>query len=354
MSAIKITDLFGINILTNRDINKDYIIIHFSNDNIDDLLIPINQYNGIYIYKLNKNSNYFNKLHSKNIFNINDYNELGTYLIYDKNNIQILLVKNNIGTTNTYKLLDVVGNLYVWKPIYKYTNHINFGVVVTTDKQVPTETIGTINTDYIKLNSPISINNDSLFENEYSVLGSIRDNKKKLLSIKILNDKKTEKIEHFDNIDNIDDIDDKQYYNNDSEYNNYSIDDDMENNHQSLNTYKGKRLVLVESDNPWYVNKENVIELKYINNQNYFGIRQKYPLGSAFKSNTVYNTTSPNLGYGYSYADRKNTIVENFSENTEDNSNNNANYIIVIMIIIIILLLAYNYYKKNNNSKITY
>jgi len=346
MSAIKITDLFGINILTNRDINKDYIIIHFSNDNIDDLLIPINQYNGIYIYKLNKNSNYFNKLHSKNIFNINDYNELGNYLIYDKNNIQILLVKNNIGTTNTYKLLDVVGNLYVWKPIYKYTNHINFGVVVTTDKQAPTETIGTINTDYIKLNSPISINNDSLFENEYSVLGSIRDNKKKLLSIKILNDKKTEKIEHFDNIDNIDNID--------SEYNNYSIDDDMENNHQSLNTYKGKRLVLVESDNPWYVNKENVIELKYINNQNYFGIRQKYPLGSAFKSNTVYNTTSPNLGYGYSYADRKNTIVENFSENTEDNSNNNANYIIVIMIIIIILLLAYNYYKKNNNSKITY
>jgi len=120
----------------------------------------------------------------------------------------------------------------------------------------------------------------------------------------------------------------------------------MENNHQSLNTYKGKRLVLVESDNPWYVNKENAIELKYINNQNYFGIRQNYPVGTAFKSNTVYNTTSPNLGYGYSYADRKNAIIEKFSENPEDNTNNNANYIIFIMIVIIILLLAYNYYKK--------
>lgn len=357
MTTIKITDLFGINILTNRDVNRDYIIIHFSNDNIDELLIPINQYNGNYIYKLNKNSNYFNKLYSKNIFNINDYNELGNYIIYDKNNIQILLVKG--GSTSTYGLIDVVGNLYVWKPIYKYTSHTNFGVVVTTDENPPKEIIGTINTNYIKLLSPITINNDSLFENEYSILGSIKNNKKKLLSIKILNDKGN-KIEYFNNMnDNMNDIqnnimnnendniDSKQYCSDDKNDEDYSIDSDMENNHQSLNTYKGKRMVLVESDNPWYVNKENAIELKYINNQNYFGIRQKYPTGTAFKSNTVYNTTSPNLGYGYSYADRKNTIIEKFSENPEDNTNNNANYIIFIMIVIIILLLVYNYYKKN-------
>lgn len=351
MSTIKVTDLFGINILTNRDINKDYIIIHFSNETIDDLLIPINQYNGNYIYKLNKNSNYFNKLYSKNIININDYNELGNYIIYDKNNIQILLIHKNLGgATDTYGLIDVVGSLYVWKPIYKYTSHTNFGVVITTDENPPTDRIATIKSDYVKLSTPISINNDALFENEYSILGSIKNNKKKILSVKILNNNKNiekiEKIEHFDNLND----DNKENCDNNIVYDNYSIDDDMENNHNNLNTYKGKRLVLVESDNPWYVNKENVIELKYINNQNYFGSRQKYPVGTKFKSNTVYNT-GPDSGFGYSYADRKNVLVEKFSENTEENTNNNANYIILTMIIIIILLLAYNYYKKNNTKK---
>ncbi len=343
-NSIKITDLFGINILSNKDsnydINKDYIVLHLSSDNIDDLLIPINQYNGNYIYKLNKKSNYFDKLYSKNIFNINDYDELGNYIIYDKNNIQILLINKQVGgSTYTYGLIDVVGSLYIWKPIYKYTSHTNFGVVVTTDENPPTERIGTINSEYVKLSTPISINNDALFENEYSILGSIKNNKRKILSIKILNNKKVKNIEHFTN-DN-----EQKSCTDENQYEDYSLDSDMENNHQNLNIYKGKRLVLVESDNPWYVNKENVIELKYINNQNYFGKREKYPEGAVFKSNTVYNTTSPNLGYGYSYSDRKNAIIEKFTEKNNDD-NTNADYIIIIMIVLIILLLVYNYYKN--------
>jgi hypothetical protein len=48
---IKITDIFGININNNNQFNKDYIIIDISPDNIDLILQPINQYNGVIIYK---------------------------------------------------------------------------------------------------------------------------------------------------------------------------------------------------------------------------------------------------------------------------------------------------------------
>jgi hypothetical protein len=371
-NSIKITDLFGINILSNKGINdngnRDYVILQFSSEYIDDLLIPINQYNGNYIYKLNKNSNYFTKLNTKKIFNIHDYVELGNYIIYDNNNIKILLIhKSKSSQTNRYVLIDVINNLYVWQPVSINNRFTNFGVVITTDENQPTHLIGTIESEYVKISSPISINNDSLFENEYSLLGSIRNNKKKILSMKILNNNTTntkENIEHFDNvaqcIDNhsndnhsIDNhsndnhsIDNHSNDNNNDVGENYSLDEDMENNYQNLNTYKGKRLVLVESDNPWYINKENVIELKYINNENYFGVRPKYLKGASFKSNTVYNTTSPNLGYGYSYADRKNTIIEKFTDNYKSNADN----IIIIMIVIVILLLAYNYYKNKKQK----
>ena len=379
-NSIKITDLFGINILSrkdiNDDINKDYIIINFSGDYIDDLLLPINQYNGNYIYKLNKKSQYFDKLLIKNQFNIDDYIELGNYIIYNTNNIQIMLIRKKCaGITNVYNLIDVVGNLYVWKPVYKYVSYTNFGVVITTDEIEPTEPIGTIKSEYVKLSTPININSDMLFENEYSILGSHKNNKRKILSIKMLNnthnnrdnnrENKENYIEHFANSCSYEQQSDEQYEQDGQdgqngqpgqdaqpgqEYGDYALDEDMENIRANLNVYKGKRLVLVESDNPWYINKENVIELKYINNQNYFGARDKYLEGATFKSNTVYDTTSPNLGYGYSYADRKNPIIEKFTEKNTDNDNKNADYIILIMISCIILLLVYNYYKNKKNK----
>jgi hypothetical protein len=341
MHNIKITDLFGINILNNRDIrdNKNYIIINFINDNIDDLLIAINQYNGNYIYKLNFNAHLFSKIKQKYKFDINDYIELGNYIIYNNNDIKILLMHKNAGIkTNRYTLIDVVGNLYLWKPISINNEYTNLGVVITTDEyEIPYGYIGLVNTEFIKISEPININSDILFENDYSLLGTIKNNKRKLLSIKILkNNENIEHIEHFENISTECDINKNDIDHNDIDQN------DIINHHNNLNVYKGKRLVLVESDNPWYINKDNVIELKYIKNDNYFGVRSKYPVGAKFKSNTVYNPQSPNLGYGYSYADRKDVIIEKFS----DNENNNANYVILVMIFIIVLLMVYNFYKN--------
>lgn len=343
MYNIRITDLFGINILNSKDsnINKNYIVLNFSSDNIDDLLIPINQYNGNFIYKLNKNAHYFNKLKSKYNFDINDYIELGNYIIYNQNDIKLVLIhKNSTLKTNRYTLIDVIGNLYVWKPVSINNEYTNLGVVITTDEyQTPSEYVGLINTEFIKISEPININSnimsDMLFENDYSLLGTVKNNKRKLLSMKILKNTENNNIEHFDNINScsndMNNLEDEAY-------------DNLENPQPNLHSYKGKRLVLVESENPWYINKENVIELKYINNENYFGAREKYPEGAKFKSNTVYNFNSPNLGYGYSYADRKDVIVEKFT----DNDDNNANYVILFMILIIVILLLYNFYKKKN------
>ena len=58
---IQIYDIFGININDNNHFNKDYIVIDISADNIDLILQPINQYNGVIIYKY-KPSNYLIKI----------------------------------------------------------------------------------------------------------------------------------------------------------------------------------------------------------------------------------------------------------------------------------------------------
>jgi hypothetical protein len=82
---INITDIYGCKLSdfnsNKSNFNKDYIIIDFSYEDIDNILIPINQYNGIFIYKLNKSAKIFNKI--KDDLNIDDYCELGNYMIYD-------------------------------------------------------------------------------------------------------------------------------------------------------------------------------------------------------------------------------------------------------------------------------
>jgi hypothetical protein len=318
---INITDIYGCNLSDNNskksEFNKDYIIIDFSYDDIDKILIPINQYNGTFIYKLNKTAKFFNKI--KNILNIDEYCELGNYMIYDMNNIKILLVHNKACIkTNKYTLLDVIGQLYIWKPIIIDNEYTNLGVVCTDNNyDLPTDYIGLIPSEYVKINN--NTNNSDIFSIDYNILSSNRNGRKKLLTMNILkydkeNDKENDStnIEYFSNIN-------ENVYNNSSE----------------------KHLVLVDSDDPWYINKNDNIELKYISNENYFGVKNKYLEGAKFKTNIKLNASDPILGYGYSYADRKNVIIEKFSNNKDK-----SNYIILLIFGIIIILFIYNIYLK--------
>jgi len=311
---INITDIYGCKLSefnSNKSgFNKDYIIIDFSYEDIDHILTPINQYNGIFIYKLNKSAKFFNKI--KDNLNIDDYCELGNYMIYDMNNIKILLVHNNACIkTNKYTLIDVIGQLYIWKPIILDNEYTNFGIICTDNNyDIPSDYIGLIPSEYVKLSN--TVHTSDLFSLEYNILSSTKNGRKKLLTMNMLKYNK----ENFSNIDK----------------------------EQHKNPLK-KHLVLVDSDDPWYINKNDNIELKNISNKDFFGVRDKYLEGANFKTNIELNAADPTLGYGYSYADRKNVIIEKFTNNDK------SNYIILIMFAIIILLFIYNIYLKKYKNK---
>ena len=341
---IKITDIFNINITNPKQrFNKEYIIIEINNDYIDDYLTPINQYNGTYIYKLKKDSkisNTFNKIG----LDINNYIELGHYIIYDNNNIKILLINRKNGyVTNRYNLIDTVGQLYIWKPVSPNSNFINIGLICTTNpNEVPEDQIGLVPTNHVKI---FENSFSDLFQNDYNLLGSNKDNKKKLITYNILNQKNLNDNDSLDNnnLDNLDNLDKIEHFTD-------STRKTTENTVQDWTKYQGKSLVLVEANNPWYINKDTTIPIKYIRNDDYFnkGYR-KLPNDASYKSNIVLDEYSPSLGYGYSYADRNNIQkVESFDGENKDNSN----YIIIIMFVIILLLFYYNiYYKRKNNKR---
>lgn len=319
---INITDIYGCKLSdfnsNKSNFNKDYIIIDFSYEDIDHILTPINQYNGIFIYKLNKYAKLFNKI--KDDINIDDYCELGNYMIYDMNNIKILLVHNKACIkTNKYTLLDVIGELHIWKPIILNNEYTNLGVICTDNNyDIPTDYIGLIPSEYVKLSN--NIHNSELFPLDYNILSSYKNGRKKLLTINMLKSNKENEfnnnVEHFSSVDK-----------------------------EQNKNFPKKHLVLVDSDDPWYINKNDNIELKDISNKDYFGVRDKYLEGTNFKTNIELNAADPTLGYGYSYADRKNVIIEKFTNNDK------SNYIILIMFAIIILLFIYNIYLKKYKNK---
>jgi hypothetical protein len=109
---------------------------------------------------------------------------------------------------------------------------------------------------------------------------------------------------------------------------------------------KGKSVVLVESDNPWYVNKDTTTMINYkqgleLNNN------LAYRENADYKSNFIMDNTKRDLGYGHSYSDRLGTCCNKKIEGFGCR-NNNQTIIIGIILLIIILLLIFRYCKKNN------
>ena len=331
---IKITDIFNINITNpKKRFNKEYIVIHINSEHIDSYLEPINQYNGVYIYKFKRNGK-INQSFNKIGLDINNYIDLGNYIIYDTSNIKILLInKNKTILTNRYSLLTTVGQLYIWKPISMNGNYTNLGLICTDNPhQVPDQFIGLVPRNHVKI---FESSYSELFQNDYNLLGSNKDNKKKILTTNILNE--------YDSDNNSIDSTETQNVSSQKEHftdNNWQI-------------FKTNNLVLVENNNPWYVNKENTIPVKYISSEEYFKnkddkIDYTHPYGfnkpsdsAQYESNIKIDLSKPNLGLGYSFAERKN--VENFGPPTKNKDN--TNYIIIIMFIVIAALFLYRSIK---------
>jgi len=299
---IKITDIFGININNNNHFNKDYIIIDISPDNIDLILQPINQYNGVIIYKYHP-SNIFKDICKDLHIDINNYVKLGDYIIYDTNNTKIILShKKNVLLTNRYTLIDTIGQLYIWKPHSINKNYINLGVVcVDQPNVVPSDYVGIVPSDHVKI---FETSYGDLFQNDYSLLGTKKNGKRKLISMNIMN-----KIEQS------------------TDENNILLSN---NNHNKSGNkwkkYRSKQFILKESDNKWYTNKMQVINSKDIHNNNFFR-----------KNKETFQSI------------QNNDIDENLDENIINiNNTDRSSYVILILLVLIIGAFFYNkYYRKN-------
>ncbi len=347
---IKLTDIFNINITNSKkQYNKDYIIVEINNDSFDNYLEIINQYNGVYIYKLKKNNKLINHF-SKLGLNLDDYIELGHYIIYNANNVKILLInKKNTIITNRYTLIDTVGQLYIWKPMSLNRDYTNLGIICTSNpNEMPSNYIGLIPKNYIKI---FNASYDQLFQSDYNLLGSNKDNKKKIMTYNILNeadydsdnestDSNNTKIKITNNKINLAN----------KQVNLANNQDNIEHFSSDWTEYRSPNMVLVENENPWYVNKQDTIPVKYISNNNYFGYHKSRD-GALYESQIVLDASSPSMGYGYSYASRQN-VLKNV-ENMEGKSiKDNSNMIIIFLFIAIAILLFYKMSNKRNINKL--
>ena len=300
---IKIYDLFGRE-LTNNSSNFDYnyiIVDILSPEYIDIILTSINQYNGTYIYKY-ECSNEFKNYCNKYGLNIDNYIKLGDYIIYDINDIKIILAnKNNVLITDRYILIDTIGQLSIWKPHSINKEYTNFGVICTTNaNEIPMQPIGLINEKFVKI---FESNINDLFQNDYCVLGNKLNGKRKLLTTHMLN-----------------------YNTKNNEKNNEKIKIKEKSIKNKWNKYKNNIVMLKTSDNPWYNNFDsisfNIINKDYIKKK-----VNKYKKESLFKKESLNNKSIDN-----------NTIVE---KNTDKST-----YFILILFILIIILFLYNKYQK--------
>lgn len=119
------------------------------------------------------------------------------------------------------------------------------------------------------------------------------------------------------------------------------VNTDNENTDYRWNTYKGKNVILVESENPWYINKDITHPMKIASRQELTDDRYK-AYADYRPTRFIMDTTKPDLGYGHSYASRQGEpCIEGFESGDIDN-----NKIMLFICIIVLAVLLYNTYIR--------
>jgi hypothetical protein len=149
------------------------------------------------------------------------------------------------------------------------------------------------------------------------------------------------------------------------QYQSKNLDSDLDSDSESSNSldswYKcrGKKVVLVEADNPWYINKKcTTPQAPPKEELNVSGVSAGDTETATFQSNVKLDETKPNMNMGYSYAARNRILTEALAakqfEGFENmNSNNNYEKItLVVLVILILLLILYNYYQNSKKTNI--
>lgn len=147
------------------------------------------------------------------------------------------------------------------------------------------------------------------------------------------------------------------------------IEDKLQETNDLWRTYSGKKVKLIESDNPWYINKkgkkpEGIIRQKRIELN-----KKDYKSAANFHSTFMMDVHRPNMGYGYSYVDRKGkqclcledcektsdnmkfAVLENFetnklNKNSDINRDVYCNTVACSLLLLVILLVIFRIYTK--------
>lgn len=130
----------------------------------------------------------------------------------------------------------------------------------------------------------------------------------------------------------------------------------------SWKTQSGKRVILIEPDIPWYITKKKTMPEGVIK-QNIKDLNQvEYRDNADFQSTFIMDLNRPDMGYGYSYAQRegkqyissdcgKDTqSVEHFTLNNKSGKID-FNTIACSLLLLIFLLVAIRYSINNNNKQ---
>lgn len=121
--------------------------------------------------------------------------------------------------------------------------------------------------------------------------------------------------------------------------------------------YNGKTVVLVENDNPWFINTDTAYNIKFKQPQLNLSDDVKYRQNADVISNFVMDPNRPDMGYGYSFADREGISCNKIDETDIEkkiegfggivNNNDISMRIIILIISISLLLFLYKYWKNN-------
>jgi hypothetical protein len=127
----------------------------------------------------------------------------------------------------------------------------------------------------------------------------------------------------------------------------------------SWETAKGKKVVLIQPDNPWYINKKKSMPEGLIRQGRTELNKEWYRDNANFNSKFMMDVTRPNMGYGYSYADRQGQQVyclddcnkidpndKRFEYFDNDGKKIDFNVIACSLLLLIFLLVVVRYYMN--------
>jgi len=342
----------------------DYTIVHSIND--INIWKPVNKTGYVslgYIAAKNKPSLHFMKSVNKNIVMKTKFNNIGNYLTnmneffllgistinrYTINRIKLLPINKNIRLSSKINsannIITNTDNKVQLKPYNYDFQDINY--TVNGELKMGNNCLTTNNTDdnYVYLTQCNNNKNQQWYPYKYSNANSFVSNYDDSCLTNENGKLLTKKCDNNNN---------QSWY---VEQLQKVVEDTKQDYYQKWYTKKGKKVILIEPNNPWYINKKRVIEPEGVIRQHRLELNKNDYDNAKYESSFMMDTNRLDMGYGHSYAERggkpcacvedcnkiQNNPKDEFILEHFDEPNNqliNSNYVSSTFIIIVVILI---------------